>query len=325
MALIAVFVGSNTAKEFGGTPVLGGAVAAVVVYAGVSRIEVFGQELRPGQGGVLGALAAAFLATRVERWCRRHVPEAVDVLVTPTLTVLVAGLATVYGLMYAAGEAAEAIGTAADRLLAHGGAVAGFVLGGLFLPLVMLGLHQALIPLHATLIEQQGHTVLLPVLAMAGAGQVECGGRGVRCGCATTRRCAAPSGPRCPPGCWAWGTADLRRDPAARPPVRDGVPGRRGRRRSGRPVRHVGPHGRLDGDRPVRLGAVPPARRPRRALGDGRRVRRGPARRVRGRASPRRTSGGCGAYRRRAPRPRPDRRRAGSGGGPTRGGRCGAR
>lgn len=204
MALIAVFVGINTAKEFGGTPVLGGAVAAVVVYAGVSRIEVFGQELRPGQGGVLGALAAAFLATRVERWCRRHVPEAVDVLVTPTLTVLVAGLATVYGLMYAAGEAAEAIGTAADRLT-HGGAVAGFVLGGLFLPLVMLGLHQALIPLHATLIEQQGHTVLLPVLAMAERARSARPPR-CTCGCATTRRCAAPSGPRCPPGCWAWGS-----------------------------------------------------------------------------------------------------------------------
>ncbi|KUH36082.1 PTS transporter subunit EIIC, partial [Streptomyces kanasensis] len=172
MALIAVFVGYNTAQEFGGTPVLGGAVAAIVVYAGVSRVEVFGQQLSPGQGGVLGALAAAFLATRVEKWCRRRVPEALDVLVTPTLTVLVAGLATVYGLMYAAGEVAAAIGTAADRLLAHGGAAAGFLLGGLFLPLVMLGLHQALIPLHATLIEQQGHTVLLPILAMAGAGQV---------------------------------------------------------------------------------------------------------------------------------------------------------
>ncbi|MFJ8694005.1 PTS transporter subunit EIIC [Streptomyces roseolilacinus] len=172
MALIAVFVGYNTAQEFGGTPILGGAVAAVVVYAGVARIEVFGQQLSPGQGGVLGALAAAFLATRVEKWCRRRVPEALDVLLTPTLTVLVAGLATVYGLMYAAGKVASAIGTATDGLLAHGGAAAGFVLGGLFLPLVMLGLHQALIPLHATLIEQQGYTVLLPVLAMAGAGQV---------------------------------------------------------------------------------------------------------------------------------------------------------
>jgi PTS system sucrose-specific IIC component len=36
----------------------------------------------------------------------------------------------------------------------------------------MLGLHQALIPVHVTLIDQQGHTTLLPILAMAGAGQV---------------------------------------------------------------------------------------------------------------------------------------------------------
>ncbi|MEV7615805.1 PTS transporter subunit EIIC [Streptomyces sp. NPDC089799] len=172
MSLIAVFVGYNTAKEFGGTPVLGGAVAAVIVFPGVAKITAFGLSLSPGQGGVLGALAAALLAVRVEKWCRRRVPEALDVLLTPTLTVLVSGLVTLFGLMYVAGEVSTAIGTAADRLLSTGGALAGLVLGGLFLPLVMLGLHQALIPIHTTLIEQQGHTVLLPILAMAGAGQV---------------------------------------------------------------------------------------------------------------------------------------------------------
>jgi PTS system sucrose-specific IIC component len=128
--------------------------------------------LAPGQGGVLGALAAAALGTYVEKWCRRWVPETLDVLVTPTLTVLLTGLVTLYALMYAAGELATAIGTAANWLLDHTGAFAGLVLGGLFLPLVMLGLHQALIPIHTTLIEQQGYTVLLPILAMAGAGQV---------------------------------------------------------------------------------------------------------------------------------------------------------
>ncbi|MFJ9816792.1 PTS transporter subunit EIIC [Streptomyces sp. NPDC101151] len=172
MALIAVFVGHNTAKEFGGTPVLGGAVAAVVVYPGVAKVTVFGTQLTPGQGGVLGALAAALLAVRVEKWCRGRVPGALDVLLTPTVTVLVSGLVTLYGLMYAAGVVATAIGTAANWLLATTGAAAGLVLGGLFLPLVMLGLHQALIPIHTTLIEQQGYTVLLPLLAMAGAGQV---------------------------------------------------------------------------------------------------------------------------------------------------------
>ncbi|MFE7352626.1 PTS transporter subunit EIIC [Streptomyces sp. NPDC057543] len=172
MALIAVFVGFNTAKEFGGTPILGGAVAAIIVFPGVANIEAFGQKLSPGQGGVLGALGAAVLAVYVEKWCRRWVPEALDVLVTPTLTVLVSGLVTIFGLMYVAGEVSTAIGTFADWLLSNGGAGAGFVLGGLFLPLVMLGLHQALIPIHTTLIEQQGYTVLLPILAMAGAGQV---------------------------------------------------------------------------------------------------------------------------------------------------------
>ncbi|MFI5771322.1 PTS transporter subunit EIIC [Streptomyces sp. NPDC051658] len=172
MALIAVFVGYNTAKEFGGTPILGGAVAAIIVFPGVANIEAFGQKLSPGQGGVLGALGAAVLAVYVEKWCRRWVPEALDVLVTPTLTVLVSGLVTIFGLMYVAGEISTAIGTFADWLLSNGGAGAGFVLGGLFLPLVMLGLHQALIPIHTTLIEQQGYTVLLPILAMAGAGQV---------------------------------------------------------------------------------------------------------------------------------------------------------
>ncbi|MFE9931429.1 PTS transporter subunit EIIC [Streptomyces sp. NPDC005533] len=172
MSLIAVFVGHNTAKEFGGTPILGGAVAAIIVFPGVAKIDAFGQQLSPGQGGVLGALAAALLAVYVEKWCRRWVPEALDVLVTPTLTVLIAGLVTLFGLMFLAGAASAAIGTFADRLLATGGAFAGLVLGGLFLPLVMLGLHQALIPIHTTLIEQSGYTVLLPILAMAGAGQV---------------------------------------------------------------------------------------------------------------------------------------------------------
>ncbi|MFE6333275.1 PTS transporter subunit EIIC [Streptomyces sp. NPDC057798] len=172
MSLIAVFVGHDTAKEFGGTPVLGGAVAAIVVYPGVAKVTAFGVTLAPGQGGVLGALAAALLGVHVEKWCRRRVPATLDVLLTPTLTVLVAGLATLYGLMYTAGAVSTAIGTAANWLLTTTGAFAGLVLGGLFLPLVMLGLHQALIPIHATLIEQQGHTVLLPLLAMAGAGQV---------------------------------------------------------------------------------------------------------------------------------------------------------
>lgn len=172
MSLIAVFVGMNAAKEFGGTPVLGGAVAAIIPFAGVAKVTVMGQALAPGQGGVIGALFAAVLAAFIERWVRKWAPRSLSMLLVPTLTVLLAGLVTLFVFMTLAGWISTGIGSLANGLLQTGGPLAGLVLGGLFLPLVMFGLHQALIPIHTTLIEQAGYTILLPVLAMAGAGQV---------------------------------------------------------------------------------------------------------------------------------------------------------
>ncbi|MEE1781769.1 PTS transporter subunit EIIC [Streptomyces sp. SP17BM10] len=172
MSLIAVFVGHNTAKEFGGTPVLGGAVAAIVVHPGVAAIThtPFGH-LKPGQGGVLGALAAAALCAALERQARRRIPDALQMLLVPTLALALSGLAALLLLMPLAGLLADGIGNGATWLLAHAGAGAGVVLGGTFATLVMFGLHQALIPIHTTLIEQQGYSALYPILAMAGAGQ----------------------------------------------------------------------------------------------------------------------------------------------------------
>ena len=172
MSLIAVFVGMNAAKEFGGTPIIGGAVAAIIPFAGVADVTIFGTELAPGQGGVIGALLAAVLAAYIERWARTWAPRSLSMLIVPTFTVLVVGVLTLFPLMTVAGWIAEGIGVLANQLLQVGGGIAGFVLAGLFLPLVMFGLHQALIPIHATLIEQAGFTVLLPILAMAGGGQV---------------------------------------------------------------------------------------------------------------------------------------------------------
>ena len=40
------------------------------------------------------------------------------------------------------------------------------------MPMVMFGVHQAMTPIHVELISQYGYTILLPILAMAGAGQV---------------------------------------------------------------------------------------------------------------------------------------------------------
>ncbi|WP_347110965.1 PTS transporter subunit EIIC [Paenarthrobacter sp. S56] len=175
LTLLPVFVGMNAAKEFGGTPILGGVTAAIIVTVPATpaaQLVVFGQHLTPGQGGVLGALAGGVLAALIERWARSWCPNVVTLLVVPALTILLSGLATVLILMSVTGWLAGVVGVAATWLLTQGGIAAGFILGGLFLPLVMTGMHQALTPIHAVLIEQHHYTVLLPVLAMAGAGQI---------------------------------------------------------------------------------------------------------------------------------------------------------
>ena len=171
-ALLSVFVAMNAAKEFGGTPIIGGVIGAIIVAPGVAKIVVWGQQLAPGQGGVLGAMAAAILGASIERWARKWAPDVLALFIVPTLTVLITGVATLFVLMPAAGWVSVQIGVAATWLLTTTGIFAGFVLGGLFLPLVMTGLHQTLTPIHATLIEQVGYTILLPVLAMGGAGQI---------------------------------------------------------------------------------------------------------------------------------------------------------
>lgn len=174
---LTIFAGINAAKEFGGTPSLGGAVAAIIVAPAVAKITYtypfFGEiSLNAGQGGIIGAILAAGLVTVVERFIRKRVPASIDIIVTPTLSLLLVGLLTVFFLMPVTGIISQGIGTITTWLLAHGGPLSGFVLASLFLPLVMFGLHQALIPIHAELINQVGYTALLPILAMAGAGQV---------------------------------------------------------------------------------------------------------------------------------------------------------
>lgn len=82
------------------------------------------------------------------------------------------GLLTIFIIMPVAGVISSSLVGSITWILNVGGAFAGFVLGALFLPMVMFGLHQILTPIHIEMIASSGKTLLLPILAMAGAGQV---------------------------------------------------------------------------------------------------------------------------------------------------------
>ena len=133
---------------------------------------IYGEPLVSGRGGLFGVIFAAFLMTVVEKRVRKVMPAAVDIIFTPLLTILIVGFFSLYAIMPVAGVLSDAITSGINSILDVGGIVAGAVLAGFFLPLVMAGLHHGLTPIHLELIETLSYTALLPILAMAGAGQV---------------------------------------------------------------------------------------------------------------------------------------------------------
>lgn len=171
-AYLGILVGLNAAKEFGGSPALGALAGILVINPGVESITLFGEALLPGRGGLIGILFAAIFIAYVEKWVRKVVPQSLDIILTPTIALLVTGIVTYIIFMPIGGFISDVITGGLLAVLDVGGIVAGFVLGATFLPLVVTGLHQGLTPIHLELINSIGDDPLLPILAMGGAGQV---------------------------------------------------------------------------------------------------------------------------------------------------------
>ena len=66
------------------------------------------------------------------------------------------------------GWISEVIAHGASLAIDRGGLLVGAVLSGTFLPLVLTGLHQGLVPIHVELVQAHGYNALLPILSMAG-------------------------------------------------------------------------------------------------------------------------------------------------------------
>ncbi len=169
---LSIFVGIQTAKEFGGTPAIGGLAGVLLINPAIASIQLGGIHLLPGRGGIFGVLMVAGFMAWLEQRIRRRVPHAVDIIVTPTVTLLIGGLLTYYLLQPVSGWLSDGVVTLFHAALENGGFGTGALLAGTFLPLVMTGLHQGLTPVHMELLNTLRVNPLLPVLAMAGAGQV---------------------------------------------------------------------------------------------------------------------------------------------------------
>ncbi len=186
MAYFAIYTGINAAREFGGTPAMGGIIGGISIGAQINVISqalgLFNAEtplesiLTTGKGGILGVIVGVWLMSFLEKRIRKMVPDVLDLVVTPFLTLLITGIIFVFVIMPVAGFASDGLVGVLNLIINSSSQIvrilSGYILAALFLPMVLLGLHHGLIPIYAIQLESMGGVSLFPVLAMAGAGQV---------------------------------------------------------------------------------------------------------------------------------------------------------
>lgn len=97
---LAIYVGMNTAKEFGGTPILGGIIGALFVgnaaHPLLSKVNdmplnlpIINKSFTPSIGGLLASLFMGIIVAKIERGIRKVMPTILDTFFTPLFTLLI--------------------------------------------------------------------------------------------------------------------------------------------------------------------------------------------------------------------------------------------
>ena len=186
MTYITAWAGYRAAERFGGTPILGGMLGMITSLAGIDAISQFvglyneaqplDAILRAGRGGVLAVIIGVWVMVKIEKAIRSKMPDNVDIVFTPLLTLFITVIPYVFIVMPATGFISTGLVWVVQQVAMSANPIvriiAGYISALLFLPMVAMGMHHGLVALYTVQLETFGYVTLYPALAMAGAGQV---------------------------------------------------------------------------------------------------------------------------------------------------------
>jgi PTS system sucrose-specific IIC component len=183
---IPVLVTWSAMKKFGGTPVIGIVLGLMLVAPQLPDkwavsfedaepliLSLFGLDLTITgmQSSILPAVFIGWLAARLEKKFRQWVPEVLDLIITPFLTLLsslILGLVLVGPfIMLVENILTNAVMFFFELPLGLGG----IVYGGLIQFLAVTGMHHTIVPIEVSMLTQTGYNIINPIGTAAIAGQ----------------------------------------------------------------------------------------------------------------------------------------------------------
>ena len=142
--ILPILIGFTAAREFGGNPYLGATLGGILTHpaltnawgvaSGFHTMNFFGLEIAMigYQGTVFPVLLAVWFMSIVEKQLRRAIPDALDLILTPFLTVIISGFIALLIIGPAGRALGDGISFILSTLIAHAGWLAGLLFGGLY-------------------------------------------------------------------------------------------------------------------------------------------------------------------------------------------------
>lgn len=183
--ILPILIGFTAAKEFGGNPYLGATLGGILTHpaltnawgvaGGFHTMNFFGMEVAMigYQGTVFPVLLAVWFMSLLEKRLRKVIPDALDLILTPFLTVIITGFVALLFIGPAGRVLGDGISLVLSTLITHAGWLAGLLFGGLYSVIVITGIHHSFHAIEAGLLGNPniGVNFLLPIWSMANVAQ----------------------------------------------------------------------------------------------------------------------------------------------------------
>ncbi|MEE8885967.1 MAG: glucose PTS transporter subunit IIA [Eubacteriales bacterium] len=190
LSMLPILIAISAAKKFGGNPYLAAVIGYVMIHPdlvnawNVASMETAGETIptwhvfgltiqQTGyQGHVIPVIIAILFMSYLEKWLHKHVPEIIDLFVTPLVTVLVTGLLTmtIIGPIFKVVE--DWILVAATTVIQLPFGIGGLLIGFFYAFTVVAGFHHMYNMIEAQMVsENPPANIWMPVATAANVGQ----------------------------------------------------------------------------------------------------------------------------------------------------------
>ena len=182
-----ILIAVSAARVFGGNIFLGAVIGMIMIHpnlinawsvasmdaADIPVWHLLGLPIRQVgyQGHVIPVIIAVWIMCKLENWLHKHVPEMIDLFVTPLCTVLITGFLTI-GLIGPVFSTAETyVLEFASWIITVGHGIGAMIMGAIYPLTVVCGIHHMYNVIEAGMLASDGLNIWMPIASAANFAQ----------------------------------------------------------------------------------------------------------------------------------------------------------